>query len=93
MIADKTVPVGDYTCRMLAAIDRSGNCDKDFSAHTLKNAVSEQTNVRQVALKVQLSDAAVVYATDVTPILKPLVRVVALPTHFNQKASDPIGAH
>ncbi|THF85566.1 molybdate ABC transporter substrate-binding protein [Deinococcus sp. KSM4-11] len=93
VIADKTVPVGDYTRRMLAAIDKSGTYGKDFSARTLKNVVSEETNVRQVALKVQLgeADAAVVYTTDVTPILKPLVRVIALPSRFNQSASYPIG--
>lgn len=93
VIADKTVPVGDYTRRMLAALDKSGTYGKDFSARFLKNVVSEEPNVRQVALKVQLgeADAAVVYSTDVTPTLKPLVRVIALPTRFNQNASYPIG--
>lgn len=93
VIADKTVPVGDYTRRMLTAIDKSGSYGKDFSARFLKNVVSEEPNVRQVALKVQLgeADAAVVYSTDVTPTLKPLVRVIALPTRFNQNASYPIG--
>jgi len=93
VIADKTVPVGDYTRRMLTAIDKAGTYGKDFSARVLKNVVSEETNVRQVALKVQLgeADAAVVYTTDVTPTLKPLVRVIALPTRFNQNASYPIG--
>lgn len=93
VIADKAVPVGDYTRRMLTAIDKAGTYGKDFSARTLKNVVSEETNVRQVALKVQLgeADAAVVYTTDVTPTLRPLVRVIALPTRFNQNASYPIG--
>lgn len=93
VIADKSVPVGDYTRRMLAAIDKSGTYGKDFSAQFLKNVVSEEPNVRQVALKVQLgeADAAVVYSTDVTPSLKPKVRVVALPYRFNQSASYPIG--
>jgi len=93
VLADRTVPVGDYTRRMLTAIDKSGTYGRDFSARVLKNVVSEETNVRQVALKVQLgeADAAVVYATDVTPTLKPLVRAVALPTRFNQNASYPIG--
>lgn len=93
VIADKTVPVGDYTRRMLSAIDKAGTYGKDFSARTLKNVVSEETNVRQVALKVQLgeADAAVVYATDVTPTLKPLVRIIPLPTRFNQNASYPVG--
>jgi molybdate transport system substrate-binding protein len=93
VIADRAVPVGDYTRRMLAAIDRSGTYGRDFSVRALRNVVSEETNVRQVALKVQLgeADAAVVYSTDVTPGLKPLVRVIALPTRFNQSASYPIG--
>lgn len=93
VIADKTVPVGDYTRRMLSAIDKSGTYGKDFSARFLRNVVSEEPNVRQVALKVQLgeADAAVVYTTDVTPALKPFVRVIALPSRFNQSASYPIG--
>ncbi|WP_425145272.1 molybdate ABC transporter substrate-binding protein [Deinococcus sp.] len=93
VIADKAVPVGDYTRRMLSAIDKAGTYGKDFSARALKNVVSEETNVRQVALKVQLgeADAGVVYTTDVTPALRPSVRVIALPTRFNQNASYPIG--
>ena len=93
VIADKTVPVGDYTRRMLAAIDAAGTYGKDYSARFLRNVVSEEPNVRQVALKVQLgeADAAVVYVTDVTPALKSAARVVALPTRFNQTASYPIG--
>lgn len=93
VIADRTVPVGDYTRRMLAAIDRAGTYGRDYSARFLRNVVSEEPNVRQVALKVQLgeADAAVVYATDVTPTLARAVRAVALPTRFNQTASYPIG--
>lgn len=93
VLADKAVPVGEYTRRMLSAIDKSGSYGQDFAARTLKNVVSEEPNVRQVALKVALgeADAAVVYRTDVTPNLKASVRVVALPSRFNQSASYPIG--
>lgn len=93
VIADKAVPAGDYTRRMLAEIDRAGTYGRDYSARFLGNVVSEEPNVRQVALKVGLgeADAAVVYATDVTPNLKGSVRVVAFPTRFNQTASYPIG--
>lgn len=93
VIADRAVPVGDSTRRMLAAIDGAGTSGKDFSARVLKNVVSEEPNVRQVALKVGLgeADAAVVYATDVTPTLRPLVRVIPLPTRFNQSARYPLG--
>ncbi len=93
VIADKTVPVGDYTRRMLSTIDKAGTYGKDFSGRFLANVVSEEPNVRQVALKVQLgeADAAVVYSSDVTPSLKKTVRVIALPSRFNQMASYPIG--
>lgn len=93
VIADKAVPVGDYTRRMISAIDKSGAYGQDFSGRFLKNVVSEEPNVRQVALKVQLgeADAAVVYSSDVTPALRPSVRVITLPTRFNQSASYPIG--
>lgn len=93
VIADRAVPAGDYTRRMLSAIDQSGAYGQDFSGRFLKNVVSEEPNVRQAALKVQLgeADAAVVYSSDVTPALRPSVRVIALPTRFNQRASYPIG--
>lgn len=93
VIADAAVPAGEYTRRMLAAIDRAGTYGPDFSAQFLRNVVSQEPNVRQVALKVQLgeADAAVVYSTDVTPTLKESVRVVPLPSRFNQTAGYPIG--
>lgn len=93
VLADKNVPAGDYARRMLSAIDRAGTYGGDFSARVQKNVVSEEPNVRQVALKVQLgeADAAVVYSSDVTAALKKTVRVVALPSRFNQQASYPIG--
>lgn len=97
VLADKAVPVGEYTRRMLKAInqasDQASTYGRDFSARVQNNVVSEEPNVRQVALKVSLgeADAAVVYQTDVTPALKKTVRVVDLPSRFNQSANYPIG--
>ncbi|PNY81121.1 molybdate ABC transporter substrate-binding protein [Deinococcus koreensis] len=93
VLADRNVPVGDLARRMLAAVGQSGAYGPDFAARSLKNVVSEEPNARQVALKVGLgeADAAVVYATDVTPALKPRVRVIALPSRFNQSAVYPLG--
>lgn len=93
VLADKNVPAGEYTRRMLKAVDQAGTYGRDFSARVQNNVVSEEPNVRQVALKVSLgeADAAVVYQTDVTPALKKTVRVAALPSRFNQSASYPIG--
>lgn len=65
----------------------------NYTARVLKNIVSEETNVRQVALKVQLgeADAGVVYTTDVTPSLTPSVIQIAIPTRYNVIAKYPIG--
>ena len=93
VLADKTVPVGDYSRKTLDLISKAGTYGSDFAARVLKNVVSEEPNVRQVALKIQLGqgDAAIVYVSDVTPSLRPDVRTTGLPTRFNPLASYPIG--
>ncbi|MGM9321374.1 molybdate ABC transporter substrate-binding protein [Deinococcus aquaticus] len=93
VIASPAVPVGAYTRQMLGAVDRAGTYGRDYAARFLKNVVSEEPNVRQVALKVSLgeADAAVVYSSDLTPSLKGRVQAVALPSRFNQLAAYPVG--
>lgn len=93
VLADPSVPVGDLARRLLAAVGKSGAYGQDFAARALKNVVSEEPNVRQVALKVGLgqADAAVVYRSDITPSLQSRVRVIALPSRFNQSAVYPLG--
>ncbi len=93
VVAGAAVPVGDYTRRMLAAVDAGGTYGPDFGKRVLGNVVSEETSVRQVALKVQLgeADAGVVYVSDVTPDLKKDVREVGVPTRFNPVARYPVG--
>ena len=93
VIADKTVPVGIYTRQVFATLEQSGRYGADYAAKVQKNVVSEETNVRQVALKVQLgeADAGVVYTTDVTPSLKGDVIQLAIPARYNVIAAYPIG--
>jgi molybdate transport system substrate-binding protein len=93
VIADKSVPVGGYARQVFMNLEKSGQYGRDFNARVLKNVVSEETNVRQVALKVQLgeADAGVVYTTDVTPTLAPSVIQLAIPARFNVIAMYPIG--
>ena len=93
VLADKAVPVGDYTRKTLDLISKAGTYGPDFSARVLAGVVSEEPNVRQVALKIQLGqgDAAIVYASDVTPGLRRDVRTIGLPTRFNPLVSYPIG--
>jgi len=93
VLGDKTVPVGVYSRQMLDLLSKSALYGPNFSSAALKNLVSEETNVRQVALKVGLgeADAGVVYVTDVTPDLKGKVKRLYIPTQYNPIASYPIG--
>jgi molybdate transport system substrate-binding protein len=94
VIAQSSVPVGQYTRQFLESISKARVYGADFGSRVLKNVVSEETNVRQVALKVQLgeADAGVVYTTDVTPNLASSVIQLAIPVRFNVVAEYPIGA-
>ena len=93
VLADKTVPVGQYARAVFDAISKAGVYGEDYTTRVLKNVVSEEPNVRQVALKVQLgeADAGIVYTTDVTANLAPSVIQIVIPARFNQIASYPIG--
>jgi molybdate transport system substrate-binding protein len=92
VVADPAVPVGTYTRQVFKSLETTYGAG--FAARAQANVVSEEQNVRQVALKVQLgeADAGVVYTTDVTPTLRPNVIEIAIPTRFNVVASYPIGA-
>jgi molybdate transport system substrate-binding protein len=93
VIAQGNVPVGEYTRQFLESISTARVYGADFGSRVLKNVVSEETNVRQVALKVQLgeADAGIVYATDVTPNLASSVIQLVIPVRFNVVAEYPIG--
>ena len=93
VIADKTVPVGQYSRQVFDALAKSNKYGADYNTRVLKNVVSEEINVRQVALKVQLgeADAGVVYTTDVTLSLAPSVIQIAIPARYNVIAKYPIG--
>jgi molybdate transport system substrate-binding protein len=93
VIADRSVPVGALTRTFLETASKVGGYGADFADRVLKNVVSEESNVRQVALKVSLgeADAGVVYTTDVTPNLADSVIQLAIPPRLNQIGSYPIG--
>ena len=71
VIADKGVPVGDYTLQVLAKLKLNG---------ALKNVVSRETDVREVLAKVALgeADAGFVYSTDARTVPKK-VKVLTIP--------------
>ncbi|MDQ4076215.1 MAG: molybdate ABC transporter substrate-binding protein [Chloroflexota bacterium] len=86
------VPIGRYTRQALAAMDESGEFPEGFEAAVLRNIVSEEANVRQVVTKVQLgeADAAIVYASDVTPNERGALERIPIPDRYNVRASYPI---
>jgi molybdate transport system substrate-binding protein len=92
ILTNKEVPVGNYARQALEKMSQNPAFGSDFSKRVLANLVSEETNVRQVASKVQLgeADVGIVYATDVTPVLRDAVRVIQIPPEFNVIAKYPI---
>jgi molybdate transport system substrate-binding protein len=92
VLTNKAVPVGHYTRQALEKMSQDPAFGKNFSARVLANLVSEETNVKQVASKVQLgeADAGIVYSTDVTPAIRSAVRVIPIPPEFNIMAKYPI---
>ena len=92
VLANKDVPVGNYTRQSLAKMSQNLSFVGDFAARVLANLVSEETNVKQVVAKVQLgeADAGIVYSSDVTPTVRPAVKVIEIPDQANVIARYPI---
>jgi molybdate transport system substrate-binding protein len=67
--AQAAVPIGAYTSQLLQSASASPAYGADFQQRVEANLVSREDTVRQIVAKIQLgeADAAVVYATDVTP--------------------------
>lgn len=88
VLAAPDVPVGNYA---LEALERmNGSYGANFSARVLDNLVSEESNVRQVALKVELgeADAAIVYATDAA--VTENISTIDIPDNLNVLGAYPI---
>ncbi len=79
VLAMPGVPIREYADQMLA------NVSPEFADYVLAHVVSEEPNVRQVALKVQLgeADAGIVYQSDITPSLKDSITILSIPTEYN----------
>src|SRR5690606_13635058 len=92
VLANEDVPVGEYTRRMLAAMDASGAFGQGFIDLVLSNVVSLESNVKQIVAKVELgeADAGVVYGTDVTQDVAPNLAKVEAPAEFNVIAEYPM---
>ena len=86
------VPIGVYTQTMLDRMSQDPRFGPDFVVRVNANVVSREPNVRQVVARVQLgeADAAVVYASDVTPPAAPHLATFDVPDQFNTIATYPI---
>jgi len=93
VIADPSVPVGQYASQMLDKMSADPTFGANFKAQVMKNVVSQETDVKQVVAKVQLgeADAGVVYTTDAQAAASALTPLT-IPDKFNQIASYPIVA-
>ena len=85
-------PIGRYTRTVIDNMDRSGDYGPNFGRRVLANIRSEEPTVKGVVAKVHLGEADVglCYASDVTPAIRPQVRVINLPDDVNVIADYPI---
>lgn len=92
VIAEKNVPVGNYTLQMFEKMSADPQYGAEFGAAVLKNIVSQENSVRAVVGKVSLgeADAGVVYVSDITPEVLPRVKTFTVPDEFNELARYPI---
>ncbi len=90
VLADSEVPVGNYAREALGKMN--GAFGADFSERVLENLVSEESNVRQVSLRVELgeADAAIVYATDAA--VAEDISVLEIPDELNVVGAYPVAA-
>ena len=92
VLADEDVPVGKYARQFLERASADPGFGASYGDDVLANVVSEESNVKQVAAKVQLgeADAGIVYRTDVTPDLAGDVTTIDIPDELNVIADYPI---
>jgi molybdate transport system substrate-binding protein len=92
VLTDANVPIGAYARSALQKMSADPQYGADFGQKVLANLRSEEANVRAVVTKVQLgeADAAIVYASDVTPQVSGQVKSILIPDQFNTIATYPI---
>lgn len=86
------VPIGVYARTALKKLASDPANGDGYDAKVLANIVSEESNVRQVVVKVQLgeADAGICYATDVTGVPAGEVATIDIPDAANVVAEYPI---
>lgn len=92
VIAAPGVPVRAYTDTMLDLLSADPAFGHDFREGVMRNIVSEESNVRQVLIKIILgeADAGIVYQSDITSDATQDVTALNIPDAFNTQAHYPI---
>jgi molybdate transport system substrate-binding protein len=92
VLAQRDVPAGGYARQAIARLGTSAGMGPGFEERVLANVVSEEMNVRQVVAKVALgeADAGIVYASDITPAVRPRIAVVPFPAPASVAVSYPV---
>ena len=92
VLAASSVPVGAYARAAFVALAKNPEYGGAFPQRVAGNVISEETDVKAVAVKIALgeADAGVVYATDVTTALAPKVRALQFPPGSAPEAVYPI---
>jgi molybdate transport system substrate-binding protein len=92
ILADESVPAGNYARQVLIKISRDPQYGVDFSQNILNNVVSKETDVKQVVAKVELgeADAGIVYVSDA--VASPALKTISIPEELNVTASYPIAS-
>jgi len=90
ILGDQTVPVGKYARLVLDKMVQDPQYGADFKAKVLANVVSNETDVKQVVVKVELGegDAGIVYLSDA--VAAPGLKTIQLPAKDNVTAVYPI---
>jgi molybdate transport system substrate-binding protein len=92
VLADKTVPVGQYALTFLDKASADPSFGASYKTNVLKNVVSYETDVKSVLSKVALgeADAGIVYTTDAATETGK-VGTITIPDALNVIAVYPIG--
>ena len=91
VIADASVPVGNYTLQALDKLSADPTYGADFKTNVLARVVSKETDVKAVVSKVSLGegDAGVVYSTD-AQVAAAKLTTIEIPDQYNVLATYPI---
>lgn len=89
ILADKSVPAGDYSQKMLERANQQTVYGHNFKENVLGNVVSYEENVRAVLTKIILgeADAGIVYVSDAAGSQEGDIKMIPIPDEINAAAS------